>query len=105
MKEISTSELSKWRIENLPHQLIDVREVHEVLTCTIGGQHIPMAEVAKHIDEIRKDIPVVIHCRSGKRSAAVAHSLEQKFGFENLYSLRGGILAWIDEVDQTLAKY
>lgn len=101
---ITPIELLDWRTKKTDHQLIDIREAYEVEICSIGGMHIPMGEVQQRLDEIRKDIPVVIHCKSGKRSQAVVAHLE-KFGFKNLRSLDGGILAWIDQVEPALEKY
>jgi rhodanese-related sulfurtransferase len=99
MKEITPAALLRWRSEGISHQLVDIREEHEVAAGHIGGQHIPMGEVFSQLEELRSDIPVVFHCRSGKRSAALVYSLEQKFGMTNLLSLKGGILAWSKEVD------
>jgi adenylyltransferase/sulfurtransferase len=42
---------------------------------------------------------VVVHCRSGARSAAAIMQLEQNFGFTNLYNMKGGIIAWANEID------
>ncbi len=105
MKSINAVELNEWKMSGKPHQLIDIRELYEVETCTIGGENIVMSEIFTHLDDIKKDIPVVIHCKSGKRSSAVVHALEQKTGMKNLYTLEGGILAWIEEVDPTMVKY
>lgn len=84
-------------------QLIDVREEHEAEVANIGGKLIPMGTVMEHIDEIPKNKKVVVHCRSGKRSATVIQALEQH-GFTNLYNLKGGILAYADDIDPTLTK-
>jgi len=86
-------------------QLIDVREEHEAEVATIGGILIPMGTVMEHLDEIAKDKKVVVHCRSGKRSATVIQALEQQHGYTNLYNLKGGILAYADDVDPTLVKF
>jgi adenylyltransferase/sulfurtransferase len=48
---------------------------------------------------------VVIHCRSGARSGRICNYLEQEHGFTNVYNLKGGILAWIDQVDTSMTKY
>lgn len=104
MKEITALQLAEWRENNVPHQLVDVREEHEVANGTIGGQHIPMDEVIANVSLLSREVPVVIHCNSGKRSAAVVHALEQKFALENLYSLEGGIMAWIEQVDSSVMK-
>jgi len=105
MKSISADQLNEWKKNATPHLLIDIRESYEIDTCSIGGLHIPMNEVLESIDRIPKDIPVVIHCKSGKRSAAVVFSIEQKFGLKNVYTLEGGIMAWINSIDQSLVKY
>jgi rhodanese-related sulfurtransferase len=105
MKSISVQELKAWKDENKDFQLIDVREPYEVEICTIDGVAIPMNEIPSRVEEIVADKPVVVHCRSGKRSANVIEFLEQNYQLENLFNLEGGILAWIDEVDSTLEAY
>lgn len=105
MKEITCAELKALKDNNTPHQLIDVREPYEADICAIGGDLIPMGEVLDNVDRIRKDIPVVVHCRSGKRSAAVIESLEKMHDFTNLHNLIGGILGYADEIDNSLSKY
>lgn len=81
------------------YQLIDVREEHEVIEYNFGGVHIPMGHILMRHEEIRRDVPVVVHCRSGKRSAACISALEQKQGFDNLYNLEGGAIAWSEEIE------
>ncbi|MFN3918085.1 MAG: rhodanese-like domain-containing protein [Flavobacteriales bacterium] len=93
------------RSKQEPFQLIDIREPYEIEICHIGGQHIPMAEILDRKDEINREIPVIIHCRSGKRSSAVVNALETHFGLTNVYNLKGGILAWANEIDTSLEQY
>lgn len=102
MKEITPIELQSWRDSEKPHQLIDVREPYESQLCSIGGQLIPMGDIVDHLGELRTDIPVVIHCRSGARSAAVINALSARYGFVNLVNLKGGILAFGHDVDPDL---
>ncbi|MCB0765898.1 MAG: rhodanese-like domain-containing protein [Flavobacteriales bacterium] len=102
MKEITPTELQAWREQGTEHQLIDVREPYEAELCTIGGTLIPLGEIVERIGELRKDVPVVIHCRSGGRSAAVINALSSRYGFENLVNLSGGILAFGREVDHDI---
>ena len=64
----------------------------------MNGELIPMGEVMDNLDKISKDKQVIIHCRSGKRSATVINALESQHGYTNLYNLKGGILAYIEEV-------
>lgn len=100
MTEITCAELKKLRDEGRPHQLIDVREPYEAEACSIGGELIPMGEVIDRLGEIKRDVPVILHCKSGNRSAAVIQALEARYGFSGLMSLKGGIQAWSAEVEQ-----
>jgi adenylyltransferase/sulfurtransferase len=86
-------------------QLIDVREPHEYEICNLGGELIPMNEVPSNLDKISKDKTVVVHCRSGARSGNIIQFLEANYGYTNLYNLKGGILAWADEIDPEMPKY
>lgn len=105
MKEVTVVELKAMRDNNEPHQLIDVREQAEVDTASIGGEHIPMGLIVANIDKISRDVPVVIHCRSGGRSGAIVDALEKRFGFTNVYNLKGGISAWSNEIDPAVPLY
>ena len=105
MKEVTVSELKKMRDSKEDFQLIDVREPHEAEIAQIGGELIPMGEVMSNLDKISKDKKVVIHCRSGARSGAVVQALEREQNFTNLYNLKGGIIAWANEIDTTVTKY
>lgn len=102
MKEIDVLELKSWRDNNTAHQLVDVREAYEYETGNLGGKHIPMGEVLDRQDELSRDIPVVLHCRSGGRSAALLTALEDHFQMDNLYNLKGGAQAWSSQVDGTV---
>jgi rhodanese-related sulfurtransferase len=104
MLAISPQQLADWKRSGFDHQLIDIREQYEVETCCIGGLHIPMAEIVGHISEIRRDVPVIIHCKSGRRSEAVVAHLN-RLGYDNVSSLEGGIIGWIDTIDPTLERY
>lgn len=98
MKEITAAELKKLVDSKTDFQLIDVREEHEFDEANLNGTLIPMGEVMDRLDEISKDKQVVVHCRSGKRSATVIGALESQHGYTNLYNLKGGILAYIEEI-------
>lgn len=100
MKEITCAELKRLRESGAPHQLIDVREPYEAEACSIGGTLIPMGEIIERLGEIRRDVPVILHCRSGNRSAAVIQALESRYGFSGLLSLQGGIAAWSAEMER-----
>lgn len=104
MKEVTVQEL-KQLIENKEDfQLIDVREDFEYETSNLDGLHIPLGGILLEIEKIAKDKPVIVHCRSGKRSAQAIKQLEEK-GFDNLSNLKGGILAWQSEIDPSIDVY
>jgi rhodanese-related sulfurtransferase len=98
MQEITVLALKTLIEDQADFQLIDVREQHEFDEANLNGELIPMGEVIDRVEEISKDKQVIVHCRSGKRSATVINALENQFGFTNLYNLKGGILAYIEEV-------
>ena len=104
MKVISVQELQEKMESGEDFQLVDVREDFEYETSNLGGVLIPLAGVLIEADKIAKDKPVVVMCRSGKRSAVAIAQLEAQ-GFTNLYNLQGGILAWAQEIDPEMQVY
>jgi adenylyltransferase/sulfurtransferase len=102
MKEITVQELKDMLDTQNDFQLIDVREPYENDISNLGGELIPMADVPHNVHRISKSKKVVIHCRSGGRSGNIIQWLEKNHGFNNLYNLKGGILAWAKEIDPTL---
>lgn len=105
IKEITAKELYDLQVRGEDIQIIDVREPHEYQIANIGGELIPLSTVASNADKIDRNKKVIVHCKMGGRSAKAIHELEEKFGFTNLYNLKGGILGWIDEVQPELTKY
>ena len=106
MREITVTEL-KHRID-LGEQvaLIDVREPHEFDIARIpSARLIPMGEVLDRRDELDKNREVVVMCRSGARSAKIISKLKEAGYSGPLANLKGGILAWSDEVDPSVPKY
>jgi rhodanese-related sulfurtransferase len=74
--------------------LVDVREPVEHAESHIkGAKLIPLGQLEKHIEEIDRDAPVVVMCRSGKRGIKALNKLES-LGIEKVRNLEGGILAW-----------
>lgn len=85
--------------------LIDVREPFERQICAISRSlSIPLGELTNQIDELPRDRPLVLHCKSGTRSARGVEQL-QEAGFTNVSHLAGGILAWIETVDPEMKRY
>ncbi len=102
--EISPVELNTLLKGSAKIQLLDVREPFEVEIASIGGTNIPLNEITRRANVIPIDIPVVVYCKSGQRSAEAIKLLQQQ-GFTNLKNLKGGILQWIQDVDDQLQKY
>ena len=105
IKEITVKELYDLQVKGDPIQIIDVREPHEYEIANIGGELVPLSTVLDYADQISRDKKVIVHCKVGGRSAKAIKELEEKYGFTNLYNLKGGILSWIEEVDPQLTKY
>lgn len=105
MKEVTVKELAALKASGADFQLIDVREPHEADIAEIDGQLIPLNSISQSVDKISKDKQVIIHCRSGARSGKAVQWLETNHSFDNLYNLKGGILAYADEIDNSLTKY
>jgi sulfur-carrier protein adenylyltransferase/sulfurtransferase len=105
MKEVTVQELKQMIDSGVDFQLIDVREPHEFDICNLGGELIPQGQIPQNVDKVSKNKQVVIHCRSGARSGNMVQWLEKNHGFENLYNLKGGILAWAREIDTDMPTY
>jgi adenylyltransferase/sulfurtransferase len=105
VKSVTVKELQQLLDNQEEVQVIDVREDYEYEIVNIAADLIPLGQIEQNVDKIASDKKVVVHCRSGKRSADAIEVLEQKYGFTNLYNLEGGILAWADEIDTSLPKY
>lgn len=94
IKEISVHEFLQWQKNKNDFQLIDVRQKHEYEISNLGGLLIPLDEIEKNVEKISRKKNVVVHCRSGKRSASAIKILQEKYGLKNLFNLSGGILEY-----------
>jgi len=102
--EITPTELKSRLDHGDDLYILDVREPHEYQICNLHGHLIPLGELPRRVHELDSSREIVAHCRSGKRSAEAVQFL-QKAGFRKIWNLKGGILAWSDEVDPTVPKY
>jgi adenylyltransferase/sulfurtransferase len=98
MKEVTVQQLKELQDSNAEIQLIDVREEYEYDEMNIGALLIPMGEVIDNLDKISKEKQVIVHCKSGARSSSIISLLESQFGYTNLYNLKGGIIAYRNEI-------
>ena len=104
VKEITVQELKQKIDAKEDFQLIDVREKHEYDFVNLGAELIPLNTVLDNVEKFSRDKQVIIHCKGGVRSAKAIQALEEK-GFTNLYNLKGGIVAYAKEVDESLPVY
>jgi adenylyltransferase/sulfurtransferase len=102
--EITATELKRRQDRGEKLFILDVREPHEYQICNLNGKLIPLGELPRRVNELDSSVEMVVHCRSGKRSADAIHFL-QTAGFKKLWNLKGGVLAWADEVDPRMPKY
>ena len=103
--DISARELKEWMDKKKKFVLVDVREQEEFDICRIPGSRlIPLASLQQHVSELGTEDEIVLHCKSGGRSLKALNVLKQ-FGFKKLHNLKGGITAWADDVDKSVAKY
>lgn len=102
--EISVARLKQWLDSDGHIQVLDVREESERNICHIGGDFIPMRDIPNNLPRIRKDVPVIVYCRSGMRSAQIVSYLQTQH-YTNVYNLKGGILAWAREIDSSIPTY
>ncbi len=103
--EISAQELKEKIDRKDKFVLVDVREPHEYQIAKIpGSKLIPLGEVMQRARELDTADEIVVHCRSGARSAKAIHEL-QNLGFKRLKNLKGGILAWSREIDPSVPQY
>lgn len=99
MKSITVEQLKEKLDAGEKINLIDVREPNEYAEANLGGQLVPLGKIqTMQIEELEdlKDEPVIVHCRSGKRSMMACMVLDQ-LGFKDTYNLEGGILEWMEK--------
>ncbi|MFC5455913.1 molybdopterin-synthase adenylyltransferase MoeB [Prosthecobacter fluviatilis] len=102
---MTVHELHQLRENGDNHFLLDVREPHEQSISRIDGAVlIPLGELGTRVAELPRDKRILVHCKSGGRSAR-AVSLLREQGFDNVWNISGGIIAWAREIDPTMAEY
>lgn len=85
--------------------VLDVREPHEHQICSLPDSTlIPLGSLPTRVSELNSADEIVVHCKSGMRSAKAVEFLKQA-GFNKVKNLKGGILAWSDQIDPTVPKY
>jgi rhodanese-related sulfurtransferase len=103
--EISVEELQRWRNEGKAFVLLDVREPDEVAIARIADSNwIPMREIPQRIGELDPAVPVAVLCHHGGRSERVAAFLAAR-GFTEAVNVDGGIDAYAERIEPSLARY
>jgi adenylyltransferase/sulfurtransferase len=105
--EMNVTELKRRLDQGEPLTIIDVREPYEWNIGNLepyGARLIPMGQLAKRLDEIDPKEEIVLQCRSGARSGRALEFMREH-GYDRLWNLKGGILAWSNEVDPSIPKY
>ncbi|MEZ4416236.1 MAG: rhodanese-like domain-containing protein [Gemmatimonadota bacterium] len=107
LPEMTPTELKERLDQEQPVVLVDVREPHEWQIADLGEYgpvRMPMGEFLERMRELDPSANVVVYCRSGGRSAWAVRQLLHA-GYSKVFNLKGGILAWRDEVDPSLSAY
>lgn len=99
--ELEASQLARWvREQGRDVVFLDIREPHEVMQTHLRDAIlIPMNSVPERLDRLPRDRTLVVYCAAGVRSHGVTHYLRQQ-GFDDSWSLVGGIGAWVEEGGQ-----
>ncbi len=93
--EITVDDLRKMQKNKTEFFLLDVREPHEFKEKNMHGHLIPLAELPGRLNEIPRDQTIIVHCKSGLRSAQAVQFLLSEH-YTDVKNLKGGILAWLD---------
>lgn len=93
MKTLTAKEVEQKLNEGKTLNIVDVREDEEVAEGMIpGARHIPLGSIADRADELDKEKPYIMVCRSGGRSGRASQILEDK-GFD-ITNMEGGMMSW-----------
>ncbi len=94
IQEIEVSELAELRENGETIRVIDIRQPAELNSGIIpGAEALPMHIIPLRINEFERDEKLVMVCRSGARSAQACMFMQQQ-GYDNVFNLRGGMIAW-----------
>ncbi len=96
VREISADEVLNFILSGTNIQILDVRENDEQPEIAVlNDLKIPLGEIEARVTEISRDKKVIVFCKSGMRSSATIELLQRKFGFDNLFNLKGGVMEWM----------
>lgn len=102
--DLEPFELQQWLREKRNFYLFDVREPYEREIYHIGGTLLPLQQIKSQIPQLPKEAVIVCYCKAGGRSLRAAHEFLLQ-GYSQVYSLKGGVLSWIEMIDPQASKY
>ena len=102
---IQPSEVQSLRDKGEKFIFLDVREDEELAIAKIADTlHIPMGDVPSKVNLLDDEIPIIVFCHHGQRSALVTQFLKQ-LDFDDVRNMQGGIEAWAIEIDANISRY
>jgi adenylyltransferase/sulfurtransferase len=102
---ITVEEFSACCSETDAPALLDVRNPHEYeIACVSGAILIPLGDLPSRLQELDPSRQYVVTCHKGARAERAYHLLKES-GFERLQLLQGGIDAWAERIDPSMARY
>ena len=107
LPEISATELNERLGRGDELALVDVRETYEREIADlpeVRQLRIPIDQLLGRVSELDREAPLILYCRSGSRSGWATQKL-LALGFDNVWNLKGGLLAWKEEVDSSIQAY
>jgi sulfur-carrier protein adenylyltransferase/sulfurtransferase len=102
--EITVSEFVALKERGVNYVLLDVREEYEYAICNLGGKLIPLSQLPQQLPFLDKTVLYIVHCKIGGRGSKAVKMMQEQ-GFSSVKNIRGGILAWIQEIDPQMAVY
>ncbi len=102
--EITTSEFAALKERGIDYVLLDVREEYEYAICNLGGKLIPLSQLPQFVPFLDKNALYIVHCKVGGRGSKAVKMMQEQ-GFNSVKNMRGGIVAWIKEIDPQMAVY
>ena len=95
MKEIAANSALALIQDGFDGILLDVREAQEYAWAHLEGCTLaPLSELSKHLEALPRDVPYLVYCKVGQRSAR-AGTMMLEAGFQNVTNLNGGIMDWM----------
>lgn len=103
--EMSPKALAMLQVEHKPHAILDVREAWELDICALKDcLHIPLGDLARRMNELPKDCPMIVVCHTGRRSLLATRFLREA-GMVQAINLEGGVEAWATDIDPAMQRY